>query len=214
MPDGPPSKPPTITKPTPPDPPKPETVQSTTGGIYPVNLGYPERLRKSLARLDEHPSTPSAARALLSGLYRHVNPRTSVDSLPRALRPHKTNPERSDYDSKWDLALFHITNAAVAMKQAYAADAALPKKATQKDKDAVVELIRVMDERIQYVEKLASHGPDEFAVDGSVKDGYRLMVKDEYKAQERARIKAEEEAADKAARRPPRVGVDAPPAVW
>lgn len=164
---------------------------------------YVGRLQKALGSLDGNPLMPSSVRSVLSGYFRFLNPAMTTEHLPRSLKPHPIHPSRAmSSGTKYDILFFYLGNAARLLQHAYAVDhlyAAIP-AANSSRKDAakgLVELaIRVLDEQVKLLEKLAVVGPSDWVVRGLDAEGYYLVTTTEHQDLMRTELAAAQSKED------------------
>ena len=171
------------------NPPAVQPQPSTNAG-----RDFTERLRFAIARVDEHPMTPTAVRAMLSATYRFANPHATMENYPGNPRQHAINPERSALGgTTWNILLFNIGNTVRALQNAYRLDLVLaetplnPPDARLAAKAALDDAVITLNARISRLETFAEVGPAGWRVRGSDGSGYWLATAEEdrlMKAQE------------------------------
>lgn len=147
---------------------------------------HTERLRKVIARIDEHPLTPTSVRSILSGMFRFANPFMSLQDLPKTIHRHPLNPERSSLGgSRFDVVIFYLGNAISGLQHAYAADQELAKTPTTKvderlkAKALLDEALIILNARLTRLELLAEIGSGKWVQRGNEGTGYFLLTRDE-----------------------------------
>lgn len=167
--------------------PVPEATSVTQRVDTPVGT-HVVRLQRALALVDEAKSTPTAARAVISGYYRFLNPMMTTEHLPRSHRPHPANSEHgTESGNKWVTYYFHLANAAKALQDAYRLDreqARVSDNAPPSIKASALAAFRkaldTLESRTVLLEHLAKIGPAEWALHGDDRTGYHLISKEEH----------------------------------
>lgn len=165
---------------------------SVPAGVKPVGVSHIGRLRAALGTIDENTATPSSARSLVSMYYPFLNPKLTLEHLPRSLRPHPIHPENYlQAGSKWDLLFHQIGSTVKALQEAYALDAAYAAGTKTASGKAVVDsATAILERRVARLEVLAAGGPQDWVIAGSDSEGFFLQTVQEYDLMRAAILKS------------------------